>query len=52
MDKAKTLADYIEQEDREEMLRNQMHALLEENQTLRAENKKLKEQLNAALDIK
>jgi regulator of replication initiation timing len=41
-----TLADYIEQEEREMMLRAQMHALLEENQTLHAENKKLREELN------
>jgi regulator of replication initiation timing len=47
MDKIKTLADYIEQEEREEMLRRQMHALLEENQTLHAENKKLREELDA-----
>jgi regulator of replication initiation timing len=48
----KTLADFIEQESREEMLRHQMHVLLEENQDLHAENKKLKEQLDAALNIK
>ena len=38
----KTLADYIEQESREEMLRNQMHLLHERVKELEIENVKLK----------
>jgi len=41
----KTLADYIEQETREEMLRNQMHLLHERVKELEIENVKLKREI-------
>jgi hypothetical protein len=41
----KTLADYIEQETREEMLRNQMHLLHERVKELEMENVKLKREI-------
>jgi len=46
----KTLADYIEQETREEMLRNQMQLLLEEINNLQKENAKLKRDVEGLMD--
>jgi regulator of replication initiation timing len=46
----KTLADYIEQETREEMLRKQMQLLLEEINKLQAENSKLKREVENLMD--
>ena len=46
----KTLADYIEQETREEMLRKQMHLLLEQIEALQKENAKLKRDVEGLMD--
>ena len=46
----KTLSDYIEQETREEMLRQQMHLLAEELKKLQDENAKLKRELENLMD--
>lgn len=46
----KTLADYIEQETREEMLRKQMQLLLEEINNLKKENAKLKRDVESLMD--
>jgi uncharacterized protein YlxW (UPF0749 family) len=46
----KTLADYIEQETREEMLRQQMQLLLEEINNLQKENAKLKREVENLMD--
>ena len=46
----KTLADYIEQETREEMLRQQMQLLLEEINKLEKENAKLKREVENLMD--
>ena len=46
----KTLADFIEQESREEMLRNQMQLLLEEINNLKKENAKLKRDVENLMD--
>ena len=46
----KTLADYIEQETREEMLRQQMQLLLEEINNLQKENAKLKRDVEGLMD--
>jgi cell division protein FtsB len=46
----KTLADYIEQETREEMLRQQMHLLAEELKKLQDENAKLKREVENFMD--
>ena len=46
----KTLADYIEQETREEMLRQQMHLLLEQIEVLQKENAKLKRDIEGLMD--
>jgi uncharacterized protein (UPF0305 family) len=46
----KTLADYIEQETREEMLRRQMQLLLEEINNLKKENAKLKRDVESLMD--
>ncbi len=46
----KTLADYIEQETREEMLRKQMQLLLEEINKLQAENARLKRDVENLMD--
>lgn len=46
----KTLADYIEQETREEMLRQQMQLLLEEINTLQKENARLKREVEGLMD--
>ena len=46
----KTLADYIEQETREEMLRKQMQLLLEEINKLQAENARLKREVEGLMD--
>jgi uncharacterized protein YlxW (UPF0749 family) len=46
----KTLADYIEQETREEMLRQQMHLLAEELKKLQDENAKLKRDVENLMD--
>jgi len=46
----KTLADYIEQETREEMLRNQMHLLHERVKELEIENVKLKREIENLMD--
>ena len=46
----KTLADYIEQETREEMLRKQMQLLLEEINNLKKENAKLKREVENLMD--
>ncbi len=46
----KTLADYIEQETREEMLRQQMQLLLEEINKLQAENARLKREVENLMD--
>ena len=46
----KTLADYIEQETREEMLRNQMHLLHEKVKELEIENVKLKREVENLMD--
>ena len=46
----KTLADYIEQETREEMLRQQMHLLAEELKKLQDENIKLKREVENLMD--
>ena len=46
----KTLADYIEQETREEMLRRQMQLLLEEINNLKKENAKLKRDVENLMD--
>ena len=46
----KTLADYIEQETREEMLRQQMQLLLEQIEVLQKENAKLKRDVEGLMD--
>jgi len=46
----KTLSDYIEQETREEMLRQQMHLLAEELKKLQDENAKLKRDVENLMD--
>jgi cell division protein FtsB len=46
----KTLADFIEQESREEMLRNQMHLLHERVKELEIENAKLKREVENLMD--
>jgi len=46
----KTLADYIEQESREEMLRQQMQLLVEEINNLKKENAKLKREVEGLMD--
>jgi uncharacterized protein YlxW (UPF0749 family) len=46
----KTLADFIEQETRVEMLRNQMQLLLEEINNLQKENAKLKRDVEGLMD--
>jgi uncharacterized protein (UPF0305 family) len=46
----KTLADYIEQESREEMLRQQMQLLVEEINNLKKENAKLKRDVEGLMD--
>ena len=46
----KTLADYIEQETREEMLRQQMQLLFEEINNLQKENAKLKREVENLMD--
>jgi len=46
----KTLADYIEQETREEMLRQQMQLLVEEINNLKKENAKLKREVEDLMD--
>ena len=46
----KTLADYIEQETREEMLRQQMQLLFEEINNLQKENAKLKRDVEGLMD--
>lgn len=46
----KTLGDYIEQESREEMLREQLHVLSEEIKKLQDENMKLKRQVDNLMD--
>jgi len=46
----KTLGDYIEQETREEMLRQQMQLLLEEINKLEKENAKLKKEVENLMD--
>ena len=46
----KTLGDYIEQESREEMLRDQLHVLSEEIKKLKEENMKLKRQVDNLMD--
>ena len=46
----KTLGDYIEQESREEMLRDQLHILSEEIKKLQEENAKLKRQIDNLMD--
>jgi hypothetical protein len=48
----KTLADYIEQETREEMLRNQMHLLHERIKELEIENVKLKREIENLMNGK
>jgi len=46
----KTLADYIEQENREEMLRDQLHLLHERVKELEIENAKLKREVENLMD--
>lgn len=46
----KTLGDYIEQESREEMLRDQLHILSEEINKLKDENAKLKREVENLMD--
>ena len=46
----KTLGDYIEQESREEMLRQQMQLLVEEINNLKKENAKLKRDVEGLMD--
>lgn len=46
----KTLGDYIEQESREQMLREQLHVLSEEMNKLREENARLKRQVDNLMD--
>lgn len=46
----KTLGDYIEQETREEMLRQQMQLLVEEINNLKKENAKLKREVENLMD--
>ena len=46
----KTLADYIEQESREEMLRQQLGVLSEEIKKLKEENMKLKREVENLMD--
>jgi hypothetical protein len=46
----KTLADFIEQETRVEMLRQQMQLLLEATKKLEAENAKLKREVENLMD--
>ena len=46
----KNLADFIEQETRVEMLRQQMQLLLEEINRLQAENAKLKREVEDLMD--
>lgn len=45
-----TLGDYIEQENREEMLRDQLHILNEEIKRLTDENMKLKREIDNLMD--
>lgn len=45
-----TLRDYIEQENREEMLRDQLHILNEEIKRLTDENMKLKREIDNLMD--
>lgn len=46
----KTLADFIEQETRVEMLRQQMQLLLEQIEVLQKENAKLKRDVEGLMD--
>lgn len=46
----KTLGDYIEQESREEMLRDQLHVLNEEIKRLMDENMKLRREIDNLMD--
>lgn len=46
----KTLADYIEQESREEMLREQLSVLSQEIMKLKEENMKLKREVDNLMD--
>jgi cell division protein FtsB len=46
----KTLADYIEQESREEMLRHQLGILADEIRKLQEENMKLKREVENLMD--
>ncbi len=46
----KTLADYIEQETREEMLRHQLGILADEIRKLQEENMKLKREVENLMD--
>ena len=46
----KTLADFIEQETRVEMLRQQMQLLLEATKKLEAENARLKREVEGLMD--
>jgi cell division protein FtsB len=46
----KTLGDYIEQETREEMLRQQMQLLVEEINNLKKENARLKREVENLMD--
>ncbi len=46
----KTLGDYIEQESREEMLRDQLHILSEEIKKLKDENASHKRQVDNLMD--
>jgi len=48
----KTLADFIEQETRVEMLRQQMQLLLEATKKLEVENVKLKREVEGLMDGK
>lgn len=45
-----TLGDYIEKENREEMLRNQLHILSEELKKLKDENAKLRREIDNLMD--
>ena len=45
-----TLGDYIEKENREEMLRNQLHILSEELNKLKDENAKLRREIDNLMD--
>ena len=46
----KTLGDYIEQENREQMLRDQLHILNNEIKRLTEENMKLKREIDNLMD--